>query len=66
MSPQGPGLPAALERPMSNVTLSELPRTGELCARVANIPANLIAAADGHVPHETIAATLLGIGGMAA
>src|SRR5256885_13583818 len=27
MSPQGPGLPAALERPMSNVTPSELPRS---------------------------------------
>jgi aminocarboxymuconate-semialdehyde decarboxylase len=31
-------------------------RDGHLAARVVNIPANLIADADGHVPHETIMA----------
>ena len=29
---------------------------GHLAARVVNIPGNLIADADGHVPHETIMA----------
>ena len=32
-------------------------RTGEISARVVNIPNALIADADGHVPHETIMAT---------
>ena len=41
-------------------------RDGELGARVVNIPANLIVDTDGHEPRETIAAMLLGIGGMAA
>src|SRR5262245_27911920 len=31
-------------------------REGHLRARVVNIPANLIADAEGHVPHETIMA----------
>jgi len=31
-------------------------REGHLAARVVNIPGNLIADADGHVPHETIVA----------
>jgi aminocarboxymuconate-semialdehyde decarboxylase len=31
-------------------------RAGHLAARLDNIPANLIADADGHVPHETIVA----------
>ena len=31
-------------------------RAGHLAARVVNIPANLIADAEGHVPHETIVA----------
>ena len=31
-------------------------RAGHLAARVVNIPGNLIADADGHVPHETIIA----------
>jgi hypothetical protein len=51
---------------MSNVTPSELPRSGELSPRVVNMAAHLIADADGHVPHETIVAMLLGISGRTA
>jgi aminocarboxymuconate-semialdehyde decarboxylase len=39
-----------------NLLLEDI-RTGEISARVVNIPNALIADADGHVPHETIMAT---------
>jgi len=45
----------ARKLPDENLLLSDI-RDGELSARVVNIPANLIADADGHVPHETIMA----------
>ena len=45
----------ARKLPDENLLLSDI-RDGELSARVVNIPANLIADADGHVPHETIVA----------
>ena len=45
----------ARKLPDEKFLLSDI-REGELSARVVNIPANLIADADGHVPHETIVA----------
>jgi aminocarboxymuconate-semialdehyde decarboxylase len=45
----------ARKLPDEDLLLSDI-RDGELSARVVNIPANLIADADGHVPHETIVA----------
>ena len=52
-APAGKPLPANCR--MRDLLLSDI-REGELSARVVNIPANLIADADGHVPHETIVA----------
>ena len=43
----------ARKLPDEDLLLKDI-RDGELSARVVNIPANLIADADGHVPHETI------------
>src|SRR5881394_1672826 len=45
----------ARKLPDEDLLLKDI-RDGELSARVVNIPANLIADADGHVPHETILA----------
>jgi predicted TIM-barrel fold metal-dependent hydrolase len=45
----------ARKLPDENLLLSAV-RDGHLAARVVNIPGNLIADADGHVPHETIMA----------
>jgi predicted TIM-barrel fold metal-dependent hydrolase len=41
--------------PDEDLLLSDI-REGHLAARVVNIPGNLIADADGHVPHDTIMA----------
>lgn len=41
-------------------------RAGHLAARVVNIPGNLIADADGHVPHETIIAVNDELAGLVA
>jgi aminocarboxymuconate-semialdehyde decarboxylase len=45
----------ARKLPDEDLLLQDI-RAGHLAARVVNIPANLIADADGHVPHETIIA----------
>jgi predicted TIM-barrel fold metal-dependent hydrolase len=45
----------ARKLPDEDLLLSDI-REGHLAARVVNIPVNLIADADGHVPHDTIMA----------
>jgi aminocarboxymuconate-semialdehyde decarboxylase len=45
----------ARKLPDENLLLKDV-REGHLAARVVNIPGNLIADTDGHVPHETIMA----------